>query len=196
MQKGLIRILDILLALLALLVFSPVLLIICTLVAVKMGTPIFFTQQRVGMKGKIFVIYKFRSMVDDMIVDDGHLEKVNEYAIKYKNDPRITPLGAFLRCTSLDELPQFLNVLLGDMSFIGPRPWVAEEYQNLPKKWHYRLNAKPGITGLAQINGRSELPMDKIVENDILWIEKQTIRHYFEVLFKTFVYVFKMKNAY
>jgi len=181
---------------LAIIIFSPVLVIISFLVAIKMGTPIFFAQRRLGLNGKEFTVYKFRSMVSTAIVNDEHLEKVNQYAIKYKNDPRITPLGAFLRRTSLDELPQFLNVFIGNMSFVGPRPWVPEEYKNLPKEWHYRLGAKPGITGLAQINGRSDLAMDKIVENDILWVNKQTIKHYFEVLFKTFTYTLKMKNVY
>lgn len=196
MQRRLIRLFDIIFSLLALLVFSPVLLTLSVLVAVKMGAPVFFVQRRLGLKGKKFTVYKFRSMLNEVIVDDKNLEKVNEYTIKYKNDPRITSLGAFFRRTSLDELPQLLNVLIGDMSFVGPRPWVPEEYQDLPKEWHYRLDAKPGITGLAQINGRSDLAMDKIVENDILWVEKQTIKHYFEVLFRTFTYTLKMKNVY
>jgi len=196
MQSRLIRLFDIILSILALLFFSPVLITISVLVAIKMGTPVVFAQRRLGLKGKRFTVYKFRSMLNETIVNDEHLEKVNQYAIKYKNDPRITPLGAFLRRTSLDELPQFWNVLIGDMSFVGPRPWVPEEYQNLPKEWHYRLDAKPGITGLAQINGRSDLAMDKIVENDILWVNKQTIKHYFEVIFKTFTYTLKMKNVY
>lgn len=196
MQSRLIRLFDIIFSILALILFGPVLLIIGLLVAKKMGAPVIFSQRRLGLNGSRFTVYKFRSMQNKAIVEDNHLEKVNEYAIKYKNDPRVTPLGAFLRKTSLDELPQFWNVLKGDMSFVGPRPWVPEEYEELPKEWHYRLGAKPGITGLAQINGRSDLAMEKIVENDILWVNQQTIKHYFEVLCKTFFYTLKMKNVY
>jgi lipopolysaccharide/colanic/teichoic acid biosynthesis glycosyltransferase len=196
MQNRLIRLFDIIFSLLALVIFSPVLVTVALLVMVKMGAPIFFAQKRLGLRGKVFTVYKFRSMCNAVVVDDSSLEKVNEYTIKYKNDPRITPLGAFLRRTSLDELPQLWNVIKGDMSVVGPRPWVPEEYQNLPLDWHSRLEAKPGITGLAQINGRSDLPMDKIVEHDISWVNSQNIHHYFEVILKTFVYTLKMKNVY
>lgn len=161
-----------------------------------MGFPVVFAQKRLGLNGDVFTVYKYRSMIQKEVADTSELEKVNEYTIKFKNDPRITPLGAFLRKTSLDELPQLWNVLKGDMSVVGPRPWVPEEYEQLPKEWHKRLEAKPGITGLAQINGRSDLPMDKIVENDLLWVNNQTISHYFAVILKTFTYTLKMKNVY
>jgi lipopolysaccharide/colanic/teichoic acid biosynthesis glycosyltransferase len=196
MQNSLIRLFDIVFSLIALILLSPIFLILSLLVMNKMGTPVFFTQKRLGLNGKIFTVYKFRSMTNTKVIDDSNLEKVNEYTIKYKNDPRITPLGAFLRRTSLDELPQLCNVLKGDMSVVGPRPWVPEEYSNLPLDWHARLEAKPGITGLAQINGRSDLPMDKIVEHDINWVKSQNIMHYFNVIIKTVFYTLKMKNVY
>ena len=196
MQKLAIRLCDIIFAFLALSLFFPILLVIAILVAIKMGMPIFFAQKRLGLDGKVITIFKFRSMLNETVVDDSNLEKVNEYTIKYKNDPRITPLGAFLRKTSLDELPQLWNVLVGDMSIVGPRPWVPEEYENLPKAWFERLDAKPGITGLAQINGRSDLPMDEIVANDVEWVHRQTLSHYFSLIFKTVTYTFKMKNVY
>lgn len=196
MQKLAIRLFDIIFAFLALSFFFPVLLVLAILVAIKMGRPVFFAQKRLGLGGKVITIYKFRSMLNEAVVDDSELEKVNEYTIKYKNDPRITPLGSFLRKTSLDELPQLWNVLVGDMSIVGPRPWVPEEYEKLPKEWFKRLDAKPGITGLAQINGRSDLPMDEIVANDVLWVNQQTIKHYISLIFKTVTYTFKMKNVY
>ena len=196
MQKLAIRLCDIIFAFLALSLFFPILLVIAILVAKKMGFPVFFAQKRLGLDGKAITLFKFRSMLNETVVDDSNLEKVNEYTIKYKNDPRITPLGAFLRKTSLDELPQLWNVLVGDMSIVGPRPWVPEEYENLPRAWFERLDAKPGITGLAQINGRSDLPMDEIVANDVEWVHRQTLSHYFSLIFKTVTYTFKMKNVY
>lgn len=195
MQRGLIRVFDVFFSLIALLVFVPIVLLISLLILFSMGSPVFFVQKRLGLKGKVFSVYKFRSM-SNATIEEQNFEKVNEYAVKLKNDPRITPLGNFLRKTSLDELPQFWNVLKGDMSFVGPRPWVPQEYELIPKDWHSRLSAKPGITGLAQINGRSDLAMDKIVENDMQWVENQSISNYFIILFRTFVYTFKMKNVY
>lgn len=195
MQRGLIRVFDVFFSLVALLVFAPIVLFISLLILFSMGTPVFFVQKRLGLKGKVFSVYKFRSM-SNATIEEQNFEKVNKYAVKLKNDPRITSLGNFLRKTSLDELPQFWNVLKGDMSFVGPRPWVPQEYEVIPKDWHSRLSAKPGITGLAQINGRSDLAMDKIVENDMQWVEDQSISNYFIILFRTFVYTFKMKNVY
>lgn len=195
MQRRLIRIFDVLFSLIALLVLMPVLLLISMLILLSMGAPIFFVQKRLGLKGEVFSVYKYRSM-SNVTIEEQDFEKVNEYAVKLKNDPRITPLGNFLRKTSLDELPQFWNVLKGDMSFVGPRPWVPQEYEVIPKDWHSRLSAKPGITGLAQINGRSDLAMDKIVKNDMEWVENQSISNYFLILFRTFAYAFKMKNVY
>lgn len=195
MQRGLIRVFDVFFSLIALLVFAPIVLLISLLILFSMGAPVFFIQKRLGLEGEIFSVYKFRSM-SNTTIQEHDFEKVNEYAVKLKNDPRITPLGNFLRKTSLDELPQFWNVLKGDMSFVGPRPWVPQEYEVIPKDWHSRLSAKPGITGLAQINGRSDLAMDKIVQNDMEWVENQSISNYFLILFKTFMYAFKMKNVY
>jgi len=196
MQSCLIRALDILLSAIALIMLLPVFIVISLLVILKMGMPVVFAQKRLGINGKEFTVYKFRSMTDEIIVDDSQLEKVNQYTIKFKNDPRITPLGAFLRKTSLDELPQIWNVLKGDMSFVGPRPWVPEEYENLPKEWHDRLSAKPGITGYAQISGRSDLSMEKIVDYDLKWVERQTVKYYFKILVSTFFAAARMKNVY
>jgi lipopolysaccharide/colanic/teichoic acid biosynthesis glycosyltransferase len=124
------------------------------------------------------------------------VEKVNEYTIKLKNDPRITRLGAIIRKTSLDELPQLFNVLVGSMSLVGPRPWVPQEYENFPKEWFSRLNTKPGVTGLAQINGRSDLPMEDIIRLDNEWAERYSVMFYIEILFKTALSIVKGKNTY
>lgn len=195
MQRALIRTLDFVLSLVALIVFSPIILVIMVIIAATMGRPVVFAQQRLGLNGEPFTVYKFRSM-ENREIAEHEFEKVNEFAVKLKNDPRITPFGGFLRKTSLDELPQLLNVLKGQMSFVGPRPWVPDEYEVIPQEWHSRLQAKPGITGLAQVNGRSDLAMEKIVENDMAWVHNQSIPHYFKVLFKTVKYALKMQNVY
>lgn len=196
MQGKLIRFFDIVLSIIAIILLSPILIAISLVVAVNMGTPVLFAQERLGYKGKIFTVFKFRSMDGSKTINEALLEKVNEHTIKFKNDPRITPVGAFLRKSSLDELPQLFNVLIGDMSLVGPRPWVPEEYKNLPKEWFARLDAKPGITGYAQINGRSDLDMDKIVEHDLEWVKVHSLKRYFTVLIQTVVSATKMKNVY
>ena len=126
-----------------------------------LGNPIIFKQIRLGLKGERFKIYKFRSMRDEALDINNH-ERVNNYTIKVKSDPRITRLGEILRSTSLDELPQLFNVLVGDMSIVGPRPFVPDDYSNFQMGWVDRLNVKPGITGLAQIRGRSDLTMEQL----------------------------------
>ncbi len=190
-----IRFFDIVIALLALSLLLPIYLLIAIAVFLDIGNPVFFLQERVGLGGKTFSIIKFRSMKNIPLSDDN-LEKVNEYTIKVKKDPRISTVGAFIRKTSLDELPQLVNVLIGNMSLVGPRPFVLAEYEQFPKEWHYRLKAKPGITGLAQIRGRSDLPMAQIIASDIEWIDKQNVWSYFFVLFKTAIFLFRMKNVY
>ncbi|WKD22037.1 sugar transferase [Pseudoalteromonas sp. KG3] len=196
MPSKLIRFIDIVLSIIAIVLLSPILIVIYFLIAINMGIPVFFAQERLGYNGKVFTVLKFRSMDSSKVINEEKLEKVNEHTIKFKNDPRITPLGSFLRKSSLDELPQLFNVLKGDMSLVGPRPWVPEEYENLPKEWFARLNAKPGITGLAQINGRSDLDMAKIVELDIEWVQTQSLKRYFTVLMQTVLSTTKMKNVY
>ena len=156
-----IRVLDILISLAALVVLSPLLLIVALAVFIDLGPSIFFVQKRLGHNGKIFDMIKFRSMKNVELDGSEEVEKVNKYTIKLKNDPRITKVGAIIRKTSLDELPQLINVLFGSMSLVGPRPWVPQEYENFPKAWFTRLETKPGVTGLAQINGRSDLPMER-----------------------------------
>ncbi len=196
MQSKLIRLFDVVFSLSALIFLFAIFIVISILVAFNMGFPVLFVQERLGYKGHTFKVYKFRSMDANKVINEAELEKVNEHTIKFKNDPRITPLGDFLRKTSLDEIPQLINVLKGDMSLVGPRPWVPQEYSNLPEKWLERLDVKPGITGPAQINGRSDLEMAKIVEYDIAWVKQQSVKEYFLILFKTVALATKMKNVY
>lgn len=173
------RLLDIMGSITALTIFLPVFLIIALLIKLTSQGPVFFSQQRVGQHGKLFRFFKFRTMyvhndpaihreyVAKLIAgcEDSHL---GAGLYKLTNDPRITPLGRFLRRSSLDELPQFLNVLTSDMSLVGPRPPLPYEYERY-QVWHRRrvLELKPGITGLWQIKGRSRTTFDEMVRMDL-----------------------------
>lgn len=192
-----IRLFDIVLSILAILLILPVLVVLSILVFFDLGSPIIFKQSRLGLNGKEFKIYKFRSMRDAKESDENlEIKTVNEFSIKIINDPRITKLGNFIRKFSLDELPQFFNILKGDMSFVGPRPFVKKEYDAFPKYWSERLSAKPGLTGLAQIKGRSDLPMEEIIENDIYWVNNKSLKLYITIIFKTFLFVLRRKSVY
>lgn len=184
------RLSDIVISSIALAVFSPIWLIISLLIKLDSHGAILFKQERVGMDGRIFLCYKFRTMkadADDKIHREAYLKNIegvreanagdDEKPVfgKVKNDPRITKIGKFLRRTSLDELPQFLNVLKGDMSIVGPRPPIPYEVENY-ELWHRkRLDMKPGITGLWQVSGRNRLTFDEMVRIDIFYIENWSL---------------------
>lgn len=191
-----IRLLDIVISLVALVMLSPLLVLVSLAVLIDIGPSIFFVQKRLGHNGTLFNMIKFRSMRNVELDGTEDVEKVNEYTIKLKNDPRITKVGAVIRKTSLDELPQLINVLFGTMSLVGPRPWVPEEYENFPKEWFSRLETKPGVTGLAQINGRSDLPMEDIIRCDNEWAKRYSVTFYIEILIKTALSIVKGKNTY
>lgn len=163
------------------------------------GANPFFFQMRTGLGGKRFRMFKFRTMVPDAEEKKQELQHLNELEwpdFKIKNDPRITRVGKFLRCSSLDELPQIINILLGDMSLVGPRPtsFSAETY----KPWHMaRLNAVPGLTGLWQVSGRSNLEFDERVLLDIEYIENQSLWTDFKLICRTFTTAcIKQEGAY
>ncbi|MFT5162509.1 MAG: lipopolysaccharide/colanic/teichoic acid biosynthesis glycosyltransferase [Alteromonadaceae bacterium] len=196
MQKVIIRLLDIIISLVALILLSPVFVVVCVMIFFDLGHSIFFVQQRLGQDRKLFKMIKFRSMRDVELDASQHHETVNKYAIKLKNDPRITPFGAFIRKTSLDELPQLFNVLSGKMSLVGPRPWVPEEYTQFPEQWFSRLNTKPGITGLAQINGRSDLAMPEVIKLDNEWERRYSVMFYWQILFRTVAKIVQGHNTY
>ncbi len=158
----------------------------------------FFVQMRTGFHGRRFRMYKFRTMVphaEELKQQLMHLNELEYPDFKIANDPRITKVGRFLRRTSLDELPQFINVLLGDMSLVGPRPtsFKVETYE----PWHMaRLQAMPGITGLWQVSGRSDLEFDDRVRLDIAYIEQQSFLFDMLILLRTFSSVFTGRGAY
>jgi Undecaprenyl-phosphate galactose phosphotransferase WbaP len=187
------RIFDIVFALLVLTMFSPLYLILVILVALNSPGPIFYVQKRIGKNHRAFNCIKFRTMVHNadealeaIMQDSAQMRQEFQESFKLKQDPRITKVGQFLRLTSLDELPQFWNVLKGEMSVVGPRPLVPEELPKYGRKINIVLLVKPGITGLWQVSGRNDIPYPKRVQIDVyyannynwlmdLWIISKTI---------------------
>jgi len=198
-QRIVTRSIDIILSLLVLIVGSPVFL--CLGLAVMISSPgsIIYKQQRVGLNGRHFLMYKFRSMYKDADQRLSQLLQQNEAQgplFKMRYDPRVTPIGSFLRRTSLDEIPQFVNVLKGEMSLVGPRPPVPREVA-LYEEWQRgRLAIKPGLTGLWQVRGRSNISFDEGVLMDLYYIENWSLRLYLKILFRTIPAVLFSKGAY
>jgi exopolysaccharide biosynthesis polyprenyl glycosylphosphotransferase len=183
------RFFDILFSLLSLIILAPVFLLTSLMIIIDSQGGVFVKLPRIGEKGKKFTLYKFRSMIKNAHLLKGELLKMNERSdgplFKIKNDPRITRVGRFIRKTSIDELPQFFNVLKGDMSMVGPRPHEPEEV-NRYERWHRKLlTIKPGATGLAQVSGRSELKFEDEAKLDIYYIENWTPSIDLQVLLKT-----------
>jgi len=178
------RVFDFFLALLALFVFGIPMLLIAVLVKIKLGSPVFFKQDRPGKGGKVFQMYKFRSMTDER-GEDGEL---------LPDEVRLTSFGRVLRSTSLDELPELLNVLKGDMSFIGPRPLLVRYLPLYNERQRRRHEVKPGITGYAQVNGRNAISWEEKFENDIWYVENISFWTDIKILFKTVAVVFGRKG--
>jgi exopolysaccharide biosynthesis polyprenyl glycosylphosphotransferase len=193
------RALDVVVAAILLLLLFPLLL--CVAIAVKLSTPgpIFFLQDRIGVNKRRFKIWKFRTMVADAEKLRVELEKQNEMGgptFKIKNDPRITPLGKWLRRTSIDELPQLLNVLKGDMSLVGPRPLPVRDYEGFNEDWQRRrFSIKPGITCLWQVNGRSGISFDQWMLLDLQYLDEWSLWLDFKILAKTLPAVLKGAGA-
>ena len=183
------RFMDIVLSIFALIIGSPIFLLTALLVKVTSPGPIIFSQVRVGKFGRHFKFYKFRSMYIDAEARKAELMKHNESGdgviFKMKRDPRITPVGRFIRKFSIDELPQLFNVILGDMSLVGPRPPLPSEVRTYTLEERKRLNIIPGITCLWQVSGRSELPFSKQIALDKEYIASQSVWKDFLILLKT-----------
>jgi exopolysaccharide production protein ExoY len=196
------RAIDILGALVGLILFSPIIVIVSFIIFVTDGRPLFFYQDRLGLGGETFHIFKFRSMRRDAeetlrgnpIIYKKYVS--NNYKLPEGEDPRITKIGLFLRKTSLDELPQFWNVLIGDMSLVGPRPIVQTELNEYASKRHRFLSMKPGITGVWQVSGRSALKYPERVDVELSYLDKQGITFDIAVLVRTVYCVFKRKGAF
>ncbi len=192
------RLLDLILVLLTLPFWLPLNAIIAIIIRITSpGAPVLFTQMRTGKGGHRFYMYKFRSMVpnaEELKSEYAHLNELKWPDFKITHDPRITPIGRFLRKTSLDELPQLFNVLRGEMSLVGPRPtsFGPETY----KLWHtHRLDVIPGLTGLWQIIGRAQLEFDDRLRLDIAYIERASIWLDINILARTVLAVFESRGA-
>lgn len=197
---GLKRVLDIVASSAALLLGSPLFAITALLIKIEDGGPVFFCQQRVGYRGKLFGMWKFRSMVTNAEEVKKQLEQQNEMKggviFKMKNDPRITRVGRFIRKYSIDEMPQMWNVFAGDMSLVGPRPPLPREVAEYKPEERQRLLAKPGITCLWQVSGRSDIDFHGQVKLDIEYIRSTSLLTDIKLLLLTVPAVLFGKGAY
>jgi exopolysaccharide biosynthesis polyprenyl glycosylphosphotransferase len=193
------RVLDVVLASLALLLAAIPMAVIAVIVKLTSTGPVMFKQPRVGKDRKVFVCYKFRTMYEDAEQrknDLWHLNEADGPMFKIKNDPRRTPFGSILRKTSLDELPQLFNILRGEMSWVGPRPATIDETEQY-EEWHLkRLEVLPGLTGLWQVSGRSDLPFDEMVKLDLYYAENWSLVFDLAIIIKTIPVVLKSEGAY
>ena len=178
------RLFDITLALILILLFSPLYIIVSLLILSKMGRPILFRQKRPGLHEKIFGIYKFRTMTNEK----------DEYGELLPDKKRLVGIGKFIRSASLDELPQIFNVLKGDMSFVGPRPLLIEYLPLYNDKQKKRHDVKPGITGWAQVNGRNAISWEQKFEYDVWYVEHQSFWLDMKILWMTFLKVVKRSD--
>ncbi len=193
------RILDILFSGAGILLFLPLMLPLAILIRLESDGPIFFKQIRVGRNRRHFVCYKFRSMVNDaetLKEEIGYMNEAEGPMFKIRNDPRITPLGSFLRRSSLDELPQLFNVLKGDMSIVGPRPQIPSEVEDY-EPWHYRrLEVTPGITCLWQVSGRSSIGFDEWMRLDMEYVKMRSFLFDLKILLRTLPAIIARRGAY
>ncbi|WP_286162577.1 sugar transferase [Bacillus sp. AFS029533] len=197
------RLMDILGALSGIFLLLPVFLVIAIIIKLEdWNGPAIFKQKRVGQNGKVFHIYKFRSMVTDAenkLKSNENLYKkylLNNYKLEPHEDPRITKIGGFLRKTSLDEIPQFINILKGEMSLVGPRPVVQEELLEYGKKASEFLSVKPGATGYWQISGRSNVGYPERVDLELYYVLNKSLYLDIKILFLTVLHVLMRKGAY
>jgi exopolysaccharide biosynthesis polyprenyl glycosylphosphotransferase len=192
------RVTDIIFSIIILMIISPLFPLIAILIKIDDNGPVFFTQERVGLNKRLFKLIKFRTMVVNAEELKQTIENENEVSgpvFKIKNDPRLTRIGKFLRRSSLDEIPQFINVLKGEMSLVGPRPPIMSEVEQYEWKNRRRLSMKPGITCIWQISGRSDIPFDKWMELDLEYIDNWSLQTDFEILLKTIPAVIRGSGA-
>ncbi len=178
------RAVDIVGSLFALILLSPLLCVLCVLVRTKLGSPVIFKQKRPGKDGRIFTLYKFRTMTDERD-ENGEL---------LPDEVRLTKFGKLLRALSLDELPEFVNILKGEMSFVGPRPLLVQYLLLYNERQAMRHNVRPGLTGLAQVNGRNLLTWEEKFEWDVKYVENISLCLDIKILFKTVFNVLKREG--
>lgn len=183
MYKYVKRGIDLVMAVLLLMIFLIPMLIIAVLIKLDSKEPVLFKQKRTGLKGKVFNLYKFRSMVTDNDVHD------------FSKGDQHTKVGNILRKTSLDELPQIINILKGEMSFIGPRPWITDYYDNMNEKQRHRNDVLPGITGLAQAKGRNNISINEKINYDLEYVKNYSFRQDVKIVFLTIKTVLSKEGA-
>lgn len=193
------RLIDVILSLVAMIIASPIMLVVAVMIKIEdYRSPVIFAQERVGVNGVTFKMYKFRSMYTDAEERLKELQHLNEQTgpvFKIKNDPRITKVGRFIRKTSLDELPQFLNVLKGDMSIVGPRPALPREVAQYNEYQMQRLLVKPGITCIWQVSGRNHINFEQWVDMDIEYIKSRNLILDLKLILLTIPALLGDKNA-
>ena len=192
------RIIDIIGSIIGLIVFAPVILFVVVQIKMEDGGSIIYKQTRVGKNGKTFMMLKFRSMVENAHEMKNTLLQQNEATgpmFKMKDDPRVTNIGKLMRTHSFDEIPQFINILRGEMTLVGPRPALPEEVSTYSVLASKRLNVTPGLTGLWQVSGRSDLSYSQMINLDLEYVEKQSIGFDLKILFKTFIQMVTPGNS-
>ncbi|MDB1944568.1 sugar transferase [Clostridium tertium] len=192
------RIIDIAGSLVGLLLLSPILIIVGMLIKLESKGPIVFSQRRIGKNGKGFKMYKIRSMVVNAEEIKGKLKEQNEMSgpmFKMKDDPRITKIGRFIRKTSIDELPQLVNVLKGEMSLVGPRPSLPNEVKEFEPWMLKRLDVKPGLTCYWQVMGRNNIDFEDWMKLDVKYVNERSFWLDIKLIFKTFFVLFGDENA-
>ena len=192
------RAIDIVGSIVGLALLSPILLIVAIAIKLESKGSIIFSQKRIGLKGKEFKMYKLRSMVEDAEKLKKDLMKSNEMSgpmFKMKDDPRVTRVGKFIRKTSIDELPQLVNVLKGDMSLVGPRPSLPKEVKKFKPWMKKRLEVKPGLTCFWQVSGRNNIDFEDWMKLDIKYVEERSFFVDIKLIFKTFFVLFGDENA-
>ncbi len=197
------RYLDLLLLFFVSIISLPLFLIIFLIIKLTSRGSLFYKHKRVGQNDKPFYLYKFRTMMDgaekllpEILKNDAQAREEFENGYKLKNDPRVTPIGKILRKTSLDELPQLINIFKGEMSFVGPRPIVEEEKVKYGEYLPLLLKEKPGLTGLWQVSGRNNLSYEERVALDMEYIRKKSLRLDIKIILKTILVLFSGNGAY
>lgn len=192
------RVIDVVCSLVGLLGLSPVLIIVSILIKLESDGPIIFSQDRIGYKGQKFKMYKFRSMVVNAEELKKKLAEQNEMSgpmFKMKNDPRVTKVGKFIRKTSIDELPQLINILKGEMSLVGPRPSLPKEVKEFEPWMMERLEVKPGLTCYWQVSGRNDIDFEDWMKLDIKYVRERSFWLDMKLIFKTFFVLFGDEHA-
>lgn len=184
-QFGFKRALDVIVSFTALVLFSPILLLVALLVRFKLGSPVLFCQQRPGLNGKLFTIYKFRTMLSETHDPQGN---------PLPDEKRLPPFGLWLRAASLDELPELFNVLKGDMSLVGPRPLMVKYLDRYTPQQNRRHEVKPGITGWAQVNGRNNMTWEQKFDYDVWYVDHRSFWLDMKILWRTLWHVIARKD--